>query len=286
MRPHDLPTAEQLGRNKPHGHKMRYMAGCRCQRCRRGNALYERKLAEDRRRYGPNDLVPVDRVRAFLLEMQKRGIGYKTIAKTVAVARTGLGQILWPGKESKHCIRRRSEAKVLAYVPTLDTLPRSASIPAEETVLRVRQLEQWGYPRVLINRDALGNAAPGLQIHAVRGTGKFVVMVKTAIGIRDFFEQVLAVREFWQEKRGPIPPRHYVYWKDEASGPISIRSFELRPWAVAHDFHYVFPPALKQVIQLTGALKRKIRTRERKDNGKEHIAGPAGSPVRDAGIAV
>lgn len=52
-RPSDLPSAEQLAAYKPHGHKMRYMAGCRCWRCRAGNAAYEHRLDENRRRMAP-----------------------------------------------------------------------------------------------------------------------------------------------------------------------------------------------------------------------------------------
>src|SRR5579863_5857798 len=119
-RPSDLPSATQLGSTKPHGHKMRYMAGCRCWRCRRSNAAYERKLEENRRRYGPNDLVPTDQVRRHLEYLQQFGMGHKTVAKHAGMGKTVLAEILWYGKRQ---MRRRSEARVLAVQPTLDTLP-------------------------------------------------------------------------------------------------------------------------------------------------------------------
>jgi hypothetical protein len=276
MRPSDLPSPKELGKRKPHGHKLRYLAGCRCWRCRRGNGLYQRKLAENARRFGPNDLVPVDRVRAFLLEMQKQGIGYKTIAKQVGIGKTGLGVLIWPGKETKNFIRRRTEAKVLAYVPTLDSLPKSNCIPAAETMGQIHQLERWGYSRRLITRAALGNSSDGLQIRAARGLGKFVVMVRTAIRIRDFFEQIVAMRELWQEKRGPIPRRHYVYWKETSFG-TRIDSLELRPFAVSHDYHYLFPAELKEAMSLTNRVQRAYR--ERAKNAKEHNDRFTQSPV-------
>ncbi|HLZ49253.1 MAG TPA: hypothetical protein VKP61_00745 [Candidatus Acidoferrum sp.] len=276
MRPHDLPTREQLGRRRPHGHMLRYLAGCRCSRCRRGNRLYKKKLDANKRRFGPNDLIPVDRVRAFLLDMQKQGIGYKTIAKAVGIGKTGLGILIWPGKETKNFIRRRTAAKVLSYVPTLDNLPKSNCVPAEETVSRIRQLEHWGHPRTLIVHEALKNASDGLQIHAAHGKGKFVVMVRTAIRIRDFFDQVVAMRDFWQEKRGPIPRRHYVYWKEGSFG-TTIRSLELRPFSVTYDYHYLYPAELKEVMALTNRVKRAYRERAR--NAKKHDDRSSQSPV-------
>lgn len=110
-RPDDLPSIQQLATGKPHGHKMRYVAGCRCWRCKRGNREYENKIRENRRLHGPNDLVPVDRTRTFLQKMQAVGIGYMTIARHVGVGKTALGEILWAGKTTHIQIRRRTETK-------------------------------------------------------------------------------------------------------------------------------------------------------------------------------
>jgi hypothetical protein len=261
---------------------MRYLAGCRCRRCRKANVDCKLRQEENRKRFGLNNLVPVGPVRAFLLAMQKRGIGYKTIAKQVGVGKTGLGILIWPGKEIKHFMRRLTALKVLGYIPALDSMPRNLSVPAAETVARVRQLERWGYPRSLINHEALGNGSDGLQTHAVRGTGRFVVMVKTAIRIRDFFDQILAIREFWQEKRGSIPRRHYVYWKKGTYG-TTIRSLELRPFARSHDFHYLFPPELREAIILTNRVKHAYRKRAK--DAKKHTDRPSQPSVRYAGSA-
>jgi len=92
----------------------------------------------------------------------------------------------------------------------------------------------------------------------------------------------------WQEKHGPIPPGHTVCFKDGNKGHIALENLELvsrRELMLRNSVHNL-PPALKQVIQLTGALKRKIRNREEKSLGKEHAAGSAGSPVRDARSAI
>ena len=282
MRPGDLPSREALGRGRPHGHFMRYLVGCRCGRCRQANVAYKRKLARNRLLYGPNDLVPTDRVRRFLLEMQKSGIGYKTIAKTVGVGKTGLGVLIWPGGETKHFIRRRTEAKVLSYVPSLENLPKSNCVPAAETIARIHQLEAWGYPRALITRAALENTAGGLQIRAANGKGKFVVMARTAIHIRDFFAGIEAMRIIWEKHRGAIPRGYYVYWKEGTIGH-TVLQMELRHFARGYDYHYRYPPELKEAIRLANLFKRSYRGR--KHNAKEHTDRPTEPSIRSAGGA-
>lgn len=253
-RPADLPSVQELAKGKPHGHKMRYVAGCRCRRCKRGNREYENKIRENRRVYGPNDLVAVDRVRQFLQEMQRIGIGYITIARHVGVGKTALGEILWAGKSSRNYIRRRTEAKVLGYRPSLDTMPLNLNVAAEETIRKLCQLVRWGYPKALINRDGLGHKNSGLQIG--RGTSPSVT-VKTAIKIRDFYEAIEAMRALWL-KHGKIPQRHYVYWKSGRRG-MRLKDLELRPMSSAYSYHYLYSSELKTAIKLSNHLKRTYR---------------------------
>ena len=253
MRPADLPPAEKLAANKPHGHKIRYMAGCRCWRCRKGSAAYERQLEENRKQFGPNHLVPVDRARTFLREMQQLGIGYMTIAKHIHAAKTCMGEILWPGKSGRRHIRRRTEAKILSYRPTLDTMPLGLEVPSGETFGRVRQLIAWGYPKALIARDALHVKGPSLQIG--RGNHE-VVEVLTAKSIRDFVVRVIEAREKWVARHGPIPRRHYVYW--------SGRRLVLRQFHANYDYQHLYSTELKEAIRAANTLKRTIR-RKRKD---------------------
>lgn len=92
----------------------------------------------------------------------------------------------------------------------------------------------------------------------------------------------------WQDAHGPIPAGHAVVFKDRNSQHTEIENLELvtRSELMRRNTIHHLPAALKQLIQLTGALKRKIRNREKKQNGEEHIAGSAGSPVHGARIAV
>lgn len=274
-RPHDLPPIEKLTQNKPHGHKLRYVAGCRCWRCRRGNAAYNRKLEENRRRYGPNDLVPTDRAREHLRYLQQFGMGHKTVARHAGLAKTVLAEILWYGK--KH-MRRRSEARVLAIHPTLDMLPRQVKVPAEETVAKIRQLIRWGYPKSLINRDGLGLQSVGMQVHSLRGKTN-VVAVKTAVKIRDFFTKIQNIREIWQARRGVIPRGHFVYWKKDRRG-TRLKDLELLPLSRGYAYHYLYPAELKAAIRLANQLKRTYQKRIRDE---KHSRRSTQSPVRHAG---
>lgn len=259
-RPSDLPSAEQLAAHKLHGHKMRYMAGCRCWRCRAGNAAYEHQLGENRRRYGPNNLVPADRVRQHLRLLQQYGMGHKTVARHARVGKTVLSEILWSGKKQ---MRRRSEARVLAVLPTLDTLPRNVKVPALETVAKIQQLIRWGYPKSLINGDGLRLESVGMQVHALQGKTRRVA-VKTARKIRDFFSRIETIRTLWQARRGPIPRGYFVYWK-RGQQDACLKHLELRPVGRGYKYHYVYPAELKAAIRLANQLKRAYRARSRNE---------------------
>jgi len=94
-------------------------------------------------------------------------------------------------------------------------------------------------------------------------------------------------RHVWAQHHGPIPAGHIVTFKDRNRANCTLENLELRTLAenMKRNTVHRLPKELAQVIQLTGALKRKIRNREKKANGEEHTAGPAGSSVRDAGSA-
>jgi HNH endonuclease len=92
-------------------------------------------------------------------------------------------------------------------------------------------------------------------------------------------------RHIWEQHNGPIPAGHIVAFKDGDRAHCEIDNLELisRAELMIRNTIHNLPPALKQVIQLTGALKRKIRNREEKLNGQEHAAGSAGPPVCPTG---
>ena len=91
----------------------------------------------------------------------------------------------------------------------------------------------------------------------------------------------------WEQANGPLPDwrEARLWWKDGDHANNSLGNLEL----VSAEEHmerttvHNLPPALKEVIMLTAALKRKIGNREgKKQNGEEHDGRSAQSPVRCA----
>ncbi|MGH9505270.1 MAG: HNH endonuclease signature motif containing protein [Terriglobales bacterium] len=97
-------------------------------------------------------------------------------------------------------------------------------------------------------------------------------------------------RLVWEQANGPVPDwrEARIWWKDGDHANNSLSNLELIKGSdhVARTTIHNLPAPLVQVIQLAGALKRKIRNREKKANGEEHIAGPQRSSVRDARVAL
>lgn len=273
-RPPDLPPASVLGLRHKHGTKMRYLSGCRCWRCRRGNRDYERRLQRDRKLYGPNDLVSSERVLAHLRYLQTFGIGHKTVARHAHVAKTSLAEMIWYGRQH---VRRRSETRILAVQPSLDTLPRNVNVPAAETLTKIRQLTLWGYPKGLVSHDALGNMARALQVNRSKSSN---TTVRTAVDIRDFYNLIVTMRHVWQENRGPIPDRQYVYWKvKRGRHPTTptVSRLELRPFSVTYEYNYVWPKEFKEASLLHHKLRKlyRLKSKEMKHANKKQAGRPA-----------
>jgi hypothetical protein len=214
-------------------------------------------------------LVSSDRVRTHIIYLRSFGMGPKTIAKHARVAKTSLREILYDGRQH---VRRRNEARILAVQPSLDTLPRNVNVPAKDTLDTIRQLIEWGYPKALISRDALHNDAPAMQVNKTRSPN---TTVRTAIAIRDFFALIVTMRRIWQEKRGSIPPRQYVYWKARRGRrPIAptMNSLELRKFAVTYDYNYLWPKELKEVSALNRKLRNLMRSKKEATHGCKKYA--------------
>jgi hypothetical protein len=197
-------------------------------------------------------------VRQHLKYLQQFGMGHKTVAKHAGMGKTVLAEILWYGKEQ---MRRRSEARVLAVQPTLETLPRNVKIPSSETVAKIQQLIRWGYPKSLINRDGLGLKSVGMQIRSLQGKTA-TVSVKNAVKIRDLFTRIATIRRVWEERHGPIPRGHFVYWK-KGRRRCTPEQLELRRVSRGYNFHYIYPPDLKAAILASNKLRRAYRKRGR-----------------------
>lgn len=75
--------------------------------------------------------------------------------------------------------------------------------------------------------------------------------------------------QVWEQHNGPIPPKHIVAFKDKDRSNCAIENLELISMADnarRNSMWATLPRELAEVIQLQGALKRRLR----KLNGKEH----------------
>jgi hypothetical protein len=76
----------------------------------------------------------------------------------------------------------------------------------------------------------------------------------------------------WESAHGPIPPGHRIWWKDRNHLNCALENLELLTDQehMARTTIHNLPPELKQVIQLNGALKRRIQRMEQHGE-KQHL---------------
>lgn len=153
------PIAE-LAAGRPHGDRLRYMAGCRCFDCRRSNSAYEaaRKIA--RAAGEGNGIVPAGKARAHLKALSLRGIGRRSVAAACDVADTILGDII-AGRKTR--IRAATERAILSVTPAAAS--DGVLVPARATWRMLDELIADGYTRRKL-AVALGSKSktPSLQL--------------------------------------------------------------------------------------------------------------------------
>lgn len=88
----------------------------------------------------------------------------------------------------------------------------------------------------------------------------------------------------WQAAHGPVPAGHALAFQDRDRTHVHLENLECitRGELMRRNSVHNLPAPLPQVIQLLGAINRKIRRRER---AQEQAHRPAGSPLRNAGAA-
>lgn len=135
-----LKPAAVLAESRPHGDRLRYVAGCRCNLCRRANSIYENARQKARRAGDWNGIVDAGKARAHLLKLSKQGVGRRAVADCTDVAETILCEIR-AGKRTQ--IRARTERKILAVTQAMaldGTLTR-----AKQTWRLIDELVEEGY---------------------------------------------------------------------------------------------------------------------------------------------
>lgn len=168
MNPHarGLRPITELGARRPHGHRLRYMAGCKCFKCRRSNSDYERIRQAARLAGDWNGIVDAGPARAHLLKLSRAGVGQRSVCFATDIARSMIHEIK---NGDRQRIRARTERKILAVTP----VQRSdcAKVPAKKAWRLINQLIDEGFTKAAIAKH-LGYRYPGLQLRRDRITAR------------------------------------------------------------------------------------------------------------------
>jgi hypothetical protein len=179
MQARGLRPASELASNRPHGDRLRYVGGCRCDQCRRANSEYERERNLARKAGDWNGIVPITKARKHLDWLSKQGIGRRAVAAVSDVGETVLMDIR---RGSKKHIRALTERRILAV--TVDAASDHALIDARPTWQLLDALIDAGYTKSQLARE-LGRKTPALQI------GKGKVTVRNAYDVKRMHERLI-----------------------------------------------------------------------------------------------
>lgn len=170
---HGLKPMSELAADKPHGDRLRYIAGCRCFQCRRANSDYERQRKAARLAGDWNGIVPADRARAHLMSLSRRGVGKRAVAAATDVCHTVVHDIR-SGRKTQ--IRARTERKILAVTPRM--VSDRALVKPGRTFRLIELLLEEGFTKAELARR-LGYRNGALQFRRDRMTAKNVQRVES-----------------------------------------------------------------------------------------------------------
>lgn len=155
------PIAE-LAASRPHGDRLRYMAGCHCFKCRRANSDYERRRQVARLAGDWNGIVDAAAARAHILKLSRAGVGRHAVADATDIAHSMIYEIR---NGQRRRIRARTERKILAI--TTDHRADHSYVRADRTWRLIRQLLDEGYTKAALAR-LLGYKTRALQFRKRR----------------------------------------------------------------------------------------------------------------------
>lgn len=174
-----LAPVQELGARHPHGVRLRYMAGCRCLKCRMANSNYETERAKARKAGDWNGIVDATPARQHIRKLSRQGVGYKLVAEAADLP-TSIVFGIRTGD------RPRARARTVRKILEVNTACRGdkALISAAATWRRINALLEEGYTKAALAK-MLGYARPALQI------GRDRVTVRTAAKVRALYERVM-----------------------------------------------------------------------------------------------
>lgn len=182
--PNMRPVGE-LASRRPHGDRLRYIAGCRCDACRKANSAREREYAQRRKAGEGNPIVPADAARGHILALAAAGVGMASVVEATGISRA----ILCKVKDgSRRGLRRANEQKILA-VP-FDYLADGALVDARPIWQLIRKtMRDGGFTQRRIGREVHGPHVRSLQI------SKKQITVRNANRVRKACEALMASGE-------------------------------------------------------------------------------------------
>ncbi len=153
-----LKPASELAANRPHGDRLRYIAGCRCDLCRKANSTYERERQKARAAGDWNGIVDAGKARQHLMNLSQQGVGRRAVAAASDVAETVLMDIR---SGTKTRIRARTERQILAVTPEMAS--DHALVDAGPTWKLVRELLKAGFTKARLSAE-MGTNGRALQL--------------------------------------------------------------------------------------------------------------------------
>lgn len=179
MHPRNPPSVTALGKDKPHGTRLKYKAGCRCLRCKAANACYEAARAQERATGGWDGLVSAEAARRHVLRLSKQGVGRRALSAASDVAERVIANIR-SGKQLN--IRKSTEERLLRVS---DQAPNDgALIGANGAWRQITKLLAEGFSKAELARR-LGYQSPSLQF------GKIRVRARTAARIDRLYRMLM-----------------------------------------------------------------------------------------------
>jgi hypothetical protein len=178
-----LKPAAVLAVDRPHGDRLKYIGGCRCDQCKAANSTYERERLQARKNGQWNGLVPADRARQHMLNLAEKGVGRRAVGAASDVADSILVGIRSGEKKQ---IRAETERKILAV--TIEAASDRALIPAKPTWVLINKMLKWGHTKAELAKR-LGYESPALQIN------KKTVTVRNAFEVRQLYSKLYNERK-------------------------------------------------------------------------------------------
>ena len=159
MRPLTLASVHVLGARKPHGTRLRYMAGCKCVPCRAANSRYETTRLAARKIGLWNGLVSAKRARDHILKLSRAGVGRRTVGKLTGISDSVLMKIR-SGRRSQ--IRALTERRILEV--SHRAVRGSTLVPAGATWQKIEWLIDEGFTKGRIAIE-IGKKTRALQLN-------------------------------------------------------------------------------------------------------------------------